>query len=799
MCWREPVVFPVLATVVVAALLLVLAGGATAQPAENRAPQAAPASPASSQPTGTETAPATAETAAPEATAADAGVPAESPAAAMAPDLTPEQLSSLVSLLEDDAARKAFVEKLKALEASRDAVAAEESPADPAAGLLDSISGRIKSASVLLVEAVEIVQDAQDFFLSLDEIAIDQQQIDRWSQRFAAIAIVLGLAFALQWLASLALRRSRRRLRGQSSERLGVRIALLVVLAVIDLLPIAVFAAAAYVATPLAQPDFLTGRILLFLTTGHVLAQATLVGVRAALAPESPGLRVLAVTDDGAVNLYRASRFVVLLGFYGFYILKAVYPIGLPTNVYLILLRGLGLVIAVSLIGIIIGRRAAVARWLRGEPDGDPETLWRLVRRRVAGVWHLVAILYVVAVFVVWSSGVAGALPFMVRGTVLSIVLLLAASVVSVSISRTIVGAISGKEDEPGRRLLMIVRRLVDVLVYALAALLILEAWDVDSIEWLGSEQGRRIVGSLATIFLVVAGTFAISEVLGAVIERYLAASDRSGTAVERSARARTLLPLARKALLLLLIVLAAFIILSELGIDVAPLIAGAGVVGIAIGFGAQSLVKDVISGFFILLENTMAVGDVVDIDGNAGLVEAISVRTVVLRDLAGTVHTIPFGSVARIKNLTKDFSFYVADIGVAYREDVDRVIEVIREVGEDLREDPAFRPVIIAPLEVLGVDQFADSAVIIKVRLKTRPIQQWNVGREFNRRLKKRFDAEGIEIPYPHRTLYFGVDRSGAAAPANIRLSGDDRRATAPEPDRPGPALRAEVEDAAE
>ena len=235
-----------------------------------------------------------------------------------------------------------------------------------------------------------------------------------------------------------------------------------------------------------------------------------------------------------------------------------------------------------------------------------------------------------------------------------------------------------------------------------------------------------------------------------------------------RSARARTLLPLLRTAMLAVLALTVALIVLGELGVNVAPLLAGAGIVGIAIGFGAQALVKDIITGLFILVEDTLAIGDVVDVGGDhAGVVEAISIRAIKLRDLAGTVHTVPFGTVTSVKNLTRDYSYYVADIAVAYREDTDEVIEVLKEVARALKEDPAFGYFMLEPLEVIGVDRFEDSAVILKVRLKTVPLQQWTVGREFNRRVKKAFDAEGIEMPFPHRTIYFGNAPPRAAEPS--------------------------------
>lgn len=196
---------------------------------------------------------------------------------------------------------------------------------------------------------------------------------------------------------------------------------------------------------------------------------------------------------------------------------------------------------------------------------------------------------------------------------------------------------------------------------------------------------------------------------------------------------------------------------LGQIGVNVGPILAGAGVVGLAVGFGAQNLVKDLVSGFFLILENQVRVGDVAIINGTGGLVEAITFRTIVLRDDGAVVHVFPNGSINTLANMTKDWSAYLIDMGVAYKEDTDRVVEVMRRVGEELRADPGYGSLMIEPIEIFGVDAFADSAVKIKARLKTLPLQQWNIGREYRRRLKKAFDAERIEIPFPHRTLLMG------------------------------------------
>ncbi|MCE5250423.1 mechanosensitive ion channel family protein [bacterium] len=230
--------------------------------------------------------------------------------------------------------------------------------------------------------------------------------------------------------------------------------------------------------------------------------------------------------------------------------------------------------------------------------------------------------------------------------------------------------------------------------------------------------------------------------------------------------RADTLRSIIRYMLTIGIAVIAAVTIMDELNIKIGPILAAAGVVGLAVGFGAQTLVQDVIGGFFILLEDEIRVGDVVQIAGKSGLVERINLRMTVLRDLSGNVHYIRNGQIDVVTNMTKEYSHYVFDIGVSYHEDVDKVMDVIKQVDEELRNDPLFRDDILEPIEILGLDQFAESALIIKARTKTKPIKQWGVARAFNRLLKKKFDERGIEIPFPQITLTMGADKEGQASP---------------------------------
>jgi small conductance mechanosensitive channel len=188
--------------------------------------------------------------------------------------------------------------------------------------------------------------------------------------------------------------------------------------------------------------------------------------------------------------------------------------------------------------------------------------------------------------------------------------------------------------------------------------------------------------------------------------------------------------------------------------VKIGPLLAGAGVIGVAVGFGAQTLVKDFLTGIFLIVEDIVSVGDVVQIAGSGGLVEDMTLRTIRLRDFDGTLHIFPYSEAQVIHNLTKSFSYYVFDLQISYDSDIDRAVDVMKSTGEALARDPAFASKILAPIEVVGVDGLADSGIRLKARIKTQPIEQWNVGREYNRRIKLAFDGAGIQIPYPHLKL---------------------------------------------
>lgn len=258
-------------------------------------------------------------------------------------------------------------------------------------------------------------------------------------------------------------------------------------------------------------------------------------------------------------------------------------------------------------------------------------------------------------------------------------------------------------------------------------------------------------VNVLAILTLAWAGSYVLRRVIALFHQRLIERADGP----EERRRLETLQRVFRYIATVVISVVTIMLVLAEVGISIAPILATAGVVGLAVGFGAQSLVKDYFTGFVMLIENQIRVGDVVEISEKSGLVEELTLRYVRLRDYEGAVHFVPNGTIVTVTNRSRLFAYAVMDVGVAYKEDVDRVYSVMRRCAASLREDTLYGPKILDDLDIAGVDQWADSAVVIRCRIKTIALEQWGVRREFLRRLKHAFDEESIEIPFPHRTVY--------------------------------------------
>ncbi len=268
--------------------------------------------------------------------------------------------------------------------------------------------------------------------------------------------------------------------------------------------------------------------------------------------------------------------------------------------------------------------------------------------------------------------------------------------------------------------------------------------------------HASKVIFILAALFVIHFFLVSFSGRFGRFLTEKISRT-KNAPSDELRKRVQTLSSVFSKLFLVLIWGVGITIILGELGFSIGPILTAAGVFGLAVSFGAQSLIKDIISGVFILIEDQIRVGDVAIINGTKGLVEEINLRTIIIRDLAGVVHVFPNGTIDTLSNMTRDWSAALLNIGVAYKENLREVIKIMKEVCEEMRSERPFSSLILEPMEVFGVDEFADSAIIIKARIKTKPNHQWVVGREYRLRLKEAFDARNIEIPFPHMSVYFG------------------------------------------
>ncbi|HXR86197.1 MAG TPA: mechanosensitive ion channel domain-containing protein, partial [Stellaceae bacterium] len=456
---------------------------------------------------------------------------------------------------------------------------------------------------------------------------------------------------------------------------------------------------------------------------------------------------------------------------YGYAISVCVWYFNAPGAINGLLMRGTVLVLAVLAIIFVLQNRVPVAEWLRGDDRLDAVRL-RALRSRLGDSWHVLAIAYVVGTFGVYVLNAEGGFAILLRATALSLVVISGAAILarvcerllrrSFSVSPELKARFPRLEARANRYTALIAGTTV-AIIYILAAAALLQAWGIGAFTWLAELAQRPGARNVISLVIVLISGVVLWEFFSAMVERKLAAIDLAGRS-----RARTVLPLLRSTVLVVLITVAALMILSQIGINIAPLLAGAGIAGIAIGFGAQALVKDVITGFFMLLEDTFAVGDRVDVGGgHVGVIEAVSIRNFRLRDIQGIVHTVPFSAITTVLNMSRDFAYVVCDAGVVYREDPDRVIEVMREAGKEIAAEPRWSRYVLAPLEILGVERFTDTAMIIRARLKAAPPSQLEMSREFNRVLKKAFDRAGIEMASVHQ-LNYAKQLVVATAPGN-------------------------------
>ena len=692
------------------------------------------------------------------------------PAAAAEDAAGGERLQALIAILEDEAARGALVEELRALAAATRQEDARPGGGEDASGLEAGLRAGLDG----LGRRVRVVADQFGAGGRIADWLAAQAGGERrglWLAAAWQTALALGLAALGALAAARAVRPPLLRLRERRSAGWFGRLPIALARFGCGLVPVAAFAAIAGTAA-LAEGFGESARaICIAAATAAALVHGGAAALRAVLAPLAPHARLLPVGDGQAAYLtVWAARFLGV-AVYGGFAVELLVALGLPAVGAALLRLPLALALAAMALVVIAQSRQTVAVWIRAHPGGGRGLA---LRRRLADIWHVPAMLAVAALFAAWALGLNFA--FLLRGFAATALALLVALLISTAVHRglgrlfRIGGELASRFpglEKRTDRYLWAVGWLLNAAVWLLALVAVLAGWGIDAAAVLLAPAALDAAGRLLEVLAVAAAAALAWELGDGAITGYLA---RGG---ERAPgpRLKTLLPLARNALLIAIAAVATLTVLATLGLDIAPLLAGVGVAGIAIGFGAQALVRDVIAGAFILFEDQLSIGDWVEAGGKMGGVESISIRAVTLRDLDGYLHTVPFGQIGTLTNMMRDFGYAVIDVGIAYQEDTDRVIEALREVDREARRDAALAGQLAGELEVMGVTALGDSSVTLRVRVPTLPGCQWGVRRDYLRLVKRHFDEKGIEIPFPHLTVYFGELREGRTPPAIVRL----------------------------
>jgi small-conductance mechanosensitive channel len=748
----------------------------------------------------------------PAAPAAPAGArPAATPAT---PVLAPGETERLIQLLRDDRRRAELLRTLEALSAAERqrggtppapaapaatapaaAPAAVSAPAPPAATappaappaatpppnellapntlgaqLLMGASQRLSALSDQLVSAAKALTDIPAMARLASSVARDPVTQRRVLDAGWKLLLIFGLGLLAEWLAHKALRRPRDALDARAPVSGGNwrwlrRIPLVIARLGLDLVPVAAFAVVSYGLISAVNPLPTTQLVILTVNNAYMVSRAVMASSRMLLSPASAPLRLLPVADETAAYITVWLRRITLVLVFGYAIAEAGLLFGLPWSAYDFVTRICLLIVTLFLIIVILQNRQAIAEVLRApelkehEHPAASRRLARSARDRLAEIWHILAILWLLAAWGVWALQVRDGFERLSRVSILTIGIIAGAKFIDFVARRAIHRGFRVGPDLASRypglearanRYLPALKGIVTAIVTILSLLLLLEAWGLDSFSWFAQGQlGNRLVGSLVSIGFTIFLAVLVWEVVNAAIARHLQRLARDAQAA-RSARVRTLLPMLRTALLVVILVFVALNALSEIGVNVAPLLAGAGVIGLAIGFGSQKLVQDVITGIFLLFEDAVAVGDVVQVGGLSGVVEQLSIRSIKLRALDGAIHIIPFSAVTTVTNNTRDFAFAVLDLSLAYGQDLDRVTDTLKGIVTEMRAEGRWRSAIRDEMDVMGVEKLSDNALILRCRVKTDPTQRWPVQRELNRRIERAFHDGHIQMLSP-------------------------------------------------
>lgn len=719
--------------------------------------------------------------------------PSEQTAAAVPQPLTPQQAQQAITVLEDDHKRAELLQTLHAIaQAAAAAPAAGDQgrastaqgtapppPATPAAadkpddspipltsgGLISQLIGSGSAwFAGLADELVETAQSATrtDVFVRWISRAArdpdDRQAVVSGAWRLA-VALMLGLA--AERLARRALRspfsgRQRRQIalpQDAPPAHLLHRLPLAIARMVLDLLPVAAFAALGNFLVALLGSDGRTASVLVTAINAYAIWRGVTVLTQSLVSPGNPQLRLFAIGDDVADYLERWVARLAGVAVFGLAIVSIAGTVGLYPPAYRTLNNLVLLIVHAMLVVVVVQSRHRVAGWIRA-PQAASGGL-ALIRNRLAPIWHVIAIFFILGSWVVDAVEIQNGYVRLMRFLFLSALVLLGARILSILVLGGIdraLGTLAAPHQpegtaKPATRLSLSLHRGARVAIAGLALIALLEIWGVDALVWFESGAiGRRLVSALATIAFAVLAGMAFWEWANAAIERHMEklahAADHA-----RLARMRTLLPILRTTVFVVLLLVIGLTALSELGVNIAPLLAGAGIVGIAVGFGSQKLVQDLITGIFLLVENAFQVGDWVTVAGLSGNVEYLSIRSVRLRSLDGAVHIVPFSSVSSVTNGSRDIGVALVSITVPVEEDTDHVGDILRQIAGEMRREPKYQQAILNDLELWGVDKLDASGATITGEIRCTVDGRWKVQREFTRRVKHRFQELGLRL----------------------------------------------------
>lgn len=694
--------------------------------------------------------------------------------------------SALADTLENEQAREKLITELRDL---AEAAGAMDKETDSVSLVAEPTFAR-QIANKTQAVAQEIVSTVSAGFSALTGTDSDQESAFDWQLILdeifflvVVIAATLLMFYVLRSLARHAFRRANNWAEADGEYPVFRKFSVILLAAVVDLLTVILAWVAGYAVALFAIGSNGEMNVSQSLFLNAFLAiEIFKVILRTVFAGRDDALRLLPISAESAT--YWHIWLVRLTNYIGYGMLLVVPLVNLNINPVIGQLVSVLVVLSAFIYAVLVimQNRMLVKQRLLFHAQQSTFSFSRVSLGILARSWHVLGIVYFAVMAGALLLRPEDALPMMLKATFQTILALVIGGLVAKFMAKTLGRPVHVSDDLRSRFPLLEERlngfvpniyKTLRILLVVVVAAVILDAWGIFSLSaWLASDAGIQTIGTVISVAAILVGAMAIWIALASWIEHRLNPNDDGQMP---TARAKTLLTIFRNAAAIALIIMTVMIVLAEIGVNIGPLLAGAGVLGLAIGFGAQKLVQDVITGVFIQMENAINAGDIVTAGGITGTAEKLTIRSLGLRDLSGTYHMIPFSAVDTVSNFMREFAYHVGEYGVAYRENTDEVIVHLREAFAELMADPEQREkILIDELEVHGVTALADSSVNIRVRIKTLPGTQWGVGRAYNRLVKQHLDAAGIEIPFPHMTIYFGQDKDGSAPPAPLKMVGD-------------------------